>query len=509
MLNTYRFSRGRFTRPFSTFLIAGPDARTFLQAQSTFDLTALGPGQFHLASFLDPQGRLEAYGWLLAGPDRFTYLVPPALAAATNERLNRFLISEDVTISGPVTQEWTIVLGLDVTAGADREAFRGTIFEEEAVLVTTVDPAIPEVAPADVQDWRLLTGWPSFDGSDFKPDLITNLRLFDLSVSSKGCYPGQETVSKIATRRGAAYSPVLIETDRPTPVGPILNFEKRIGEATALVPWDNRFYLVASLLRDFRVQGMTLHFRIDGSDYSGTVRYYPLLTGGRREKATELFYQATEDFKRDDTARAEEKLRLAIRIDPTFADAYESLGVMLGRLDRYPEAIGLMEELSKLDPTSVLAHTNLSMFLMKLGRIEEAEQQKSLATVKSFQKFGEEARLKEREESGRKQREGEWLQRESMFRQVLEIDAEDALANYGLGSIAVERGDWETALGYLQTVLRTEPAYSVAYLALGKAYKGLGKKDDARKTWREGIKVAAAKGDLMPANQMQFELDNL
>ncbi len=168
-----------------------------------------------------------------------------------------------------------------------------------------------------------------------------------------------------------------------------------------------------------------------------------------------------------------------------------------------------MDHLTAVDPSSVLAHTNKSLFLMKMGKIEEAEEQKSLATIKSFQKFGDEAKLKEQIQTEKKAQEAEWLKRENMFKQVLEIDEEDTLANYGLGSIAVERQDWQVAIKHLEKVIQADINYSVAYLALGKAYKGAGKKDLAEKTWKEGINIAAKKGDLMPANQMQFELQQL
>jgi Tfp pilus assembly protein PilF len=59
------------------------------------------------------------------------------------------------------------------------------------------------------------------------------------------------------------------------------------------------------------------------------------LSGDSRSKAQELFYQATEDFKSDKLDAAEKNFLLAIKIDPSYADAFESLGVMLGRLGRY------------------------------------------------------------------------------------------------------------------------------------------------------------------------------
>jgi len=289
--------------------------------------------------------------------------------------------------------------------------------------------------------------------------------------------------------------------------GEIESFEKKIGTAHKCVTWEGKFYLTADLLRDFRVAGMKIHFKLNGKEHDGFVRYYPLISGSSEEKSRELFYAASEHFMRDEYQDAEAKFRMAIELDPKFGDAYESLGVMLGRLDRYPEAIAIMQRLSEVDPSSVLAHTNMSLFLMKMGKIQEAEEQKSQATIKSFQMFGTEAKNKEAEEARKKAQQNEWSQRESMFEQVLEIDPEDTLANYGLGSIAVERGDWAKARTHLEKVLEADPKYSVAYLALGRALKGLGLVEEAKKIWKEGIQVSAAKGDLMPANQMQQELN--
>ena len=503
MLETYRYSAGKFPVSFSVFELTGSDVSDFLQNQSTFNFTALKDQEFHMVSFLDPQGRVEFYGWALKSSDRVQLLVPTKLKDVAHVRLEKFLISEDVTIEDKGLQTWTIILG----PKANGIGFKGEIFEETAILTMSPSDDVPGVSEAEVELWRALNGWPDFQGEKFSSEIINNLRLYDLSVSqNKGCYPGQETVSKIATRRGAAYSPVLLETDRLQTPGPINTFDKKIGEIESSHEWDGQFYSTAKLLRDFRVAGMKITFN---ENIESLVRYYPLLSGSAEEKAKELFYAATDAFKIDDMEKAEKLLRQSIDLDPLFADAYESLGVMLGRLNRYPEAIELMDHLTKVDPSSVLAHTNKSLFLMKLGKIEEAEEQKSMATIKSFQKFGDEAKLKEQVAKEKKAQEEEWAKRENMFKQVLEIDDEDTLANYGLGSIAVERQNWNIAISHLEKVLKADPNYSVAYLSLGKAYKGAGQKSQAEKIWKDGITIAAKKGDLMPANQMQFELTNL
>jgi tetratricopeptide (TPR) repeat protein len=503
MLNQYRYHAGQFSTELTEIKLSGEDVRSFLQNQSTFDVKLLTPNSFHLTSFLDPQGRVESYGWLIFVDNSYFYLVPKSLTEKSLERLNKFLISEDVTIHDSVDKKVNFIIG----PKAKGDGAEGILFGEKAILSFEVVQDIPLISVEDIETWRGLTGWPKFDGSDYSYEILNNLRLFDLTLTpNKGCYPGQETVSKIATRRGAAYSPVLLELSQKIEAGEIKSFDKKIGTAFNCYEWNGSYFLSCSLLRDFRVENMQVSFTLNDQDYQGKVRYFPLLSGDLKVKAEELFYEAAEDFKHEKLKEAEEKFRLAIDLDPTYADAYESLGVMLGRQERFQEAIDLMQKLSEVNPKSVLAHTNMSLYLMKVGKITEAEEQKSLATIKSFQSFGDEADRKEQEEARKKELQSEWAQRESMFRQVLEIDPEDTLANYGLGSIAVEKGEWDTARIHLETVLKQDPKYSVAYLALGKALKGLGKINEAQEVWREGIKVAAAKGDLMPANQMQQEL---
>jgi folate-binding protein YgfZ len=510
-MNSYRYYAGKFSGPFNVYKLSGPDVVGFLQAQSTYNINELHAGYFHLTAFLDAQGRSETFGWLLREENNFLFLTPELLKEQTTERLNRFLISEDVVIAGPFSEEWTCVIGEDAHSFKDHVAFLGEMFAEKALLTRSgKNASLATIPDADVERWRALTGWPDFKGANFQKEIINNNRLFDLCVSfNKGCYPGQETVSKIATRRGAAYAPVLLEVESFTSPGEVVSFGNKIGLTSAAYEWNGRHYLTASLLRDFRVENMKISALIGEQEKLLTVKYYPLISGNSGDKAQELFYEGSDQFRRGNEQRAEECFKLALKIVPSHPDALESLGVLLGRLGRYEEAIEWMKQLSEFHPSSVMAHTNLSMFLMKLGKIEEAEEQKSFATVKSFQKFGEEAKSKEALKAEKQKKSEDWVRRESMFREVLEIDSDDTLANYGLGSIAVEKGEWDVARTHLVKVLAADPKYSVAYLALGKAYQGLGNFEEAKRAFRDGIKVAAAKGDLMPANQMQSELDRL
>lgn len=156
-----------------------------------------------------------------------------------------------------------------------------------------------------------------------------------------------------------------------------------------------------------------------------------------------------------------------------------------------------------------MAHTNMSLYYMKIGEIEKAEDQKSKATIKQFQQLGEEADTKRRLEEEEKRKKTEIEKREAMFREVLDIDPEDTLANYGLGEIEYLKENFEASISHLQKAIEHKKNYSVAWLALGKSFLASEQKDRARETFRKGIEIAGKNGDLMPANEMQRLLGSL
>ncbi len=501
-LEENRFSYSQVQTNLELINILGSDAKTFIGSQSTFDINKLNANEFHLISFLDPQGRIQSYGWLLFKDNTYSYLVPKSLKDISIERLNKFLISEDAEVVAEGVKTVFFTFNDDTSS-----APAGLLFDQEAKIHFT-DPQAYKLSDDEVEAYRILTGSPSFDASGFSTEIINNTHLFDLALSrNKGCYPGQETVNKIANNRGAAYAPLLLKGDTPFVVGQMKSFDKKIGEITSTTKFEGSYFAEAKLLRDFRVEGLALNFSVEEREFSAHVFNLPYLKGDKKTKSDDLFLSATLHFQKGDIKLAEELFHQSIRMNPLNADAYEALGVMLGRESRFDEAISWMQKLAELDSSSVLAHTNLSMFFMKKGEIEKAEEHKSQATLKSFAQFGREAQEKEKKAQEQQQKQSEWARREEMFHQVLEIDAEDTLANFGLGTLSVEREEYDKAIGHLEAVIRADAKYSAAYLPLGQAYLGAKRKNDALKIWKEGIAIAAAKGDLMPANQMQALLN--
>lgn len=153
-----------------------------------------------------------------------------------------------------------------------------------------------------------------------------------------------------------------------------------------------------------------------------------------------------------------------------------------------------------------MAHTNMSVYHNQLGRIEEAEREARAAAAKSLERGRKAAADADSARRQREQAEADRARREQMFRQVLGIDPDDAVANFGLGQLRVESGEPAAAVPLLERAIGADADYSAAYLALGRAFEGLGELDRARAAYSDGVRVAARKGDMKTANTMQERL---
>jgi Flp pilus assembly protein TadD len=97
------------------------------------------------------------------------------------------------------------------------------------------------------------------------------------------------------------------------------------------------------------------------------------------------YERAIDLFGHGELEEAAAALRAIIEKDPGFYDAYESLGMIYSRQGKFDEAIAWTEKLAALRPEEAMPHTNLSIFYMKKGMKEKAEEEKAKATVIHFQ----------------------------------------------------------------------------------------------------------------------------
>jgi len=108
----------------------------------------------------------------------------------------------------------------------------------------------------------------------------------------------------------------------------------------------------------------------------------------RKERAVKYVDEARDLFTRADSTvfpQVKELIEKAIKEDSRNEDAYELLGVVYARENKFDAAITAMKKLEELNPDSVMAKTNLSIFYMKIGDKETAEDYKAKATVAQFQ----------------------------------------------------------------------------------------------------------------------------
>jgi folate-binding protein YgfZ len=501
--------------------VSGRHRERFLHSQVTSDVRALAPGEAQLSALLDAGGRLRAYFFLHKREDSIVLLVPEDVADSTVAQLSDHIIADDVAVVRRQVPEMRLVLG------PESARLRGRVAADEQIpidgfgsqgLVTWAGDELPypTIDGHELEARRVVSGPPLWGREVSAGMLVNETQLLDTAVSlSKGCFLGQETVAKVASHRGAARYPVLLRVHGEISEPSRLLGERlatpdtnRAGTVRSVARWRGAVYLQASVARELRVEGMELECRFaDGSEVLATVVSLPLIvTPTPEEQAEELYLRAVRLFAGDEEHDAVELLERAIAVCPEYADAYESLGVVLGRHRRYEEAIDLMRRLLEVDPDSVMAHTNMSVYYNQLGRIDDAEREARHAAAKTMERERRATDDADEERRKRNLAAEDRSRREQMFRQVLELDPEDGLANFGMGELSVEEGRFDRAVGYLEKALAADPNHSAAYLALGQSLEGEGDVDRARETYLSGVRVAANRGDLMTANRLQDRL---
>ena len=165
-----------------------------------------------------------------------------------------------------------------------------------------------------------------------------------------------------------------------------------------------------------------------------------------------------------------------------------------------------MEKLVALNPDSIMAHANLSVFYLEKGDKEKAEEEKAISMSIRMREAAKLAMQEKKEKEDKEALIKESQERIKMFLQVLEIDAEDLFANQGLGNCYNILGEFEKAEEYLQKAIAIKPNHTQCYEDLAAALAGQGKIKEAVSAYQKGIEVAAQKGDMQPLKRMKEKL---
>lgn len=491
--DTPLYSCYQFKNPFNkTLKLSGNDCEDYLQRQLTSDISALNHAEGHLSARLDRSGRVHSFFYLLRSSDCFYILANDEVFDDVRVELEKFLFAEDVVIED--SRSFFLYVG----PGCPEEGNYKVEYCDLEAVFTQNKYNYEKINSKTQESLTYLNGWPVLGETQDLNVLINNTRLNELAISySKGCFLGQETAAKIETRRGAAKYPCVLKSE--SEINEFYNLDLNNGKDFI---FEGNNYLYLNLPRELRVEGKKFKNVI--------VKNLPALDDiGKKERAEKLFYSAVDLYHENKGKEAISLLEKAIVIDSGYADAYETMGVIYGHLGEFESAISVMNQLLEVDEDSVMAHTNKSLYLMKLGKIEEAEEEKSLATVASFKKLGSEAKEKKLLEEEQEKKKAELERKRDMFLQVIEIDENDELANYGLSDYYYQNQSLEKALTYVNKVLENNQKYSVGYLLKGKILEEMEDQRSAIAVYEKGIEVAGKNGDMMPANEMQQRLNKI
>ena len=216
--------------------VAGPEAQSYLQGQTSQDVAKLGDGAWAWALVLQPQGKLDAFVRVLRrGPDEFLLDTDAGMGPALVARLGRFKLRTKVDID---QLDWQVV----AVRGAGRPELPTSLSESgapvgESVALLGESAASPGGAAnggatvAVPFEWGGLAGYDLFGPSLAMPlgatpvdaaayeavrveagfprhgdelderTIPAEAGLVEASVSfTKGCYTGQELVARIDSR---------------------------------------------------------------------------------------------------------------------------------------------------------------------------------------------------------------------------------------------------------------------------------------------------------------------
>ncbi len=85
----------------------------------------------------------------------------------------------------------------------------------------------------------------------------------------------------------------------------------------------------------------------------------------------------------------------------------------------------------------------------------------------------------------------------------------DSFSRYGLAMEYRKASDLEAAIGEFRALVAAAPDYAAAYFHGGQTLELLGRLEEARQLYREGIEATTRKGDLHTRSEIQAALDLL
>lgn len=212
----------------SVLRVSGADAKTFLQGLLTNSLDKTTEGRAIFAGLLSPQGKILFDFFVVADGEDFLIEAPAESAEALAKRLSFYKLRSNVTVEAEpafaVAAAWggvpTVPDGAVTYADPRLPDLGLRILLPDASSLD--DAACSPASEADYHAHRIALGAPQ-GGRDYAyGDTFPHEALYDQLEGvdfKKGCYVGQEVVSRMQHRSSARKRVVPVEGDGPLEPG--------------------------------------------------------------------------------------------------------------------------------------------------------------------------------------------------------------------------------------------------------------------------------------------------
>jgi len=194
--------------PYATITLSGEDAFDYLQAQLAADMHKLSEGNSLLSAWCNPKGRVICLFRVFRTDDGYSLILPSELVDVVSKRLTMFRFRAKVEFAYQETDPDK----LDI----DR-------FDDDWRL-ENLRAGIPEILSAQ--------------SGLFTPHML-NLDLLGAVSVDKGCYPGQEVVSRTHFRGATKRRCLRFESASPvSPGDKVSDGERDVGEVLNAIGTD-------------------------------------------------------------------------------------------------------------------------------------------------------------------------------------------------------------------------------------------------------------------------------
>lgn len=224
--------------------LTGADRIRYLNGQVTNDVRRVRPDEATYACVTDVKGRISADVLIHAQGNSLLLDAEAGLRETLAMRLERYIVADDVELAD-VTEEWQlwhVWEGSDSAQDHPQPALRSVRFGLPgydlwlpAAAAAPVFASRPVLSAADLETWRILQKvprWPQeLNAETFPPEAGLEGRTMDFT---KGCYIGQEVLSRIKTTGKMPREMIAFETKLSVNAGDELWTEKAVGKVTSV-----------------------------------------------------------------------------------------------------------------------------------------------------------------------------------------------------------------------------------------------------------------------------------